>query len=38
MFNIIEIDELNVCDSYKDNIMKFYKEIKNIIKEAKYKL
>ena len=33
MFNIIEIDELNVCDSYKDNIMKFYKEIKNILQD-----
>lgn len=33
MFNIIKIDELNVCDSYKDNIMKFYKEIKNILQD-----
>lgn len=33
MFNIIKIDELNVCDSYKENIMKFYKEIKNILKD-----
>ena len=33
MFNIIKIDELNVCNSYKENIMKFYKEIKNILKD-----
>ncbi len=33
MFNIIKIEELNVCDSYKDNIMKFYKEIKNILQD-----
>lgn len=33
MFNIIKIDELNVCDSYKENIMIFYKEIKNILKD-----
>ena len=33
MFKIKEIDELNVCDSYKDNIMKFYKEIKNILQD-----
>lgn len=33
MFNIIKIDKLNVCDSYKDNIMKFYKEIKNILQD-----
>ena len=33
MFNIIKIEELNVCDSYKENIMIFYKEIKNILKD-----
>lgn len=33
MFNIIKIEELNVCYSYKDNIMKFYKEIKNILQD-----
>ena len=33
MFDIVTIEELNVCDSYKNNIIKFYKEIKNILQD-----